>query len=65
MKKMRIKIGKDGRTTVRVEGAAGEECLEFTRSMEQALGAVEKRVMCEGGMDDAVIVREQQRVNTK
>jgi hypothetical protein len=49
MKKMRITIKTDGTTTMRVEGAAGESCLDFTRLFEEALGKVEDRVMCEQG----------------
>ena len=47
MKRMRITIKNDGRTTMKVEGAAGEECLDFTRAFEEALGKVEDRVMHE------------------
>jgi hypothetical protein len=47
MKKMRIIIKKDGTTTMQVEGAVGEECLDFTRIFEEALGSVEERVMNE------------------
>jgi len=43
IKKMRIRIGRDGRTEIRVEGGQGDDCLAFTRSIEQALGQVEKR----------------------
>jgi hypothetical protein len=43
MKKMRIRIGNDGRTQIRVEGGEGADCLEFTKAMERALGAVEQR----------------------
>ena len=47
MKKMRVKIGLNGKTTVQVEGAEGPECVEFTRLFEKALGDVEKRVFTE------------------
>jgi hypothetical protein len=47
MKKMRVKIGLDGKTTIQVEGAVGPECVEFTRLFEAALGEVEKRVFSE------------------
>jgi len=47
MKKMRIRIGRDGKTTVAVEGVAGPACLEFTKLVEQAVGVVEKRVHTE------------------
>lgn len=43
MKKMRIRIGNDGRTQIRVEGGEGADCLAFTQAMERALGAVEQR----------------------
>jgi hypothetical protein len=64
MKKMRIKIGNDGRVTMRVEGAEGETCLDFTRAFERAVGSVEKRVMCEAGVDEGVVVREERHVST-
>jgi len=60
MKKMKIRIGRDGKTTLQVEGAVGDECLEFTRAFEQALGAVENRVMCESeGTDETIYERER------
>ena len=43
IKKMRIRIGRDGRTEIRVEGGEGEDCPAFTRAMEKALGTVEQR----------------------
>lgn len=43
IKKMRIRIKQDGRTEIRVEGGQGDDCLTFTRAVEQALGQVEKR----------------------
>ena len=43
MKKMRIRIGNDGRTQIRVEGGEGASCLDFTKAMERALGTVEQR----------------------
>lgn len=47
MKKMRIRIGKDGKTTVKVEGACGPECIDFTKAFEDAVGTVEKRELTE------------------
>jgi hypothetical protein len=41
--KMIIRIGKDGATTIRVEGGEGESCLLFTRAVEEALGTVQQR----------------------
>ena len=43
IKNMRITIQRDGRTEIRVEGGQGNDCLTFTRAVEQALGAVEQR----------------------
>ena len=38
MKKMKITIHKDGTQKIEVLGAAGEECVQFTREMEARLG---------------------------
>jgi len=43
IKKMRIIIARDGHTEVRVEGGQGDDCLAFTRALEQAVGRVEQR----------------------
>ena len=61
MKKMRITIKSDGTTTMQVEGATGETCLDFTRAFERALGSVEQRVMCEENesVSETVYEREQ------
>ena len=42
-KKMRIRIGRDGRTEIKVEGGQGDDCIAFTRTLEEALGQVEQR----------------------
>lgn len=42
-KKMIVRIGRDGATTIRVEGGEGDNCLLFTRSLEEALGTVQQR----------------------
>ena len=46
MKKMHIRIKTNGKTEIRVEGGQGDDCLAFTRSVEQALGAVDTRKLC-------------------
>ena len=56
MKKMRVKIGLDGKTTVRVDGAAGPECVEFTSLFETAVGEVEKRVFTEEYSEEPIPV---------
>lgn len=38
MKKMKITIRKDGTQKIEVLDASGDDCLEFTRQLEQRLG---------------------------
>ncbi len=64
MKKMRIHIDNSGKTTVKVEGAEGDECLDFTRAVEKALGTVEERVRHDDEQGDRVNVEEHRRVDT-
>lgn len=45
MKKMKIRISKQGKTTIQVEGASGPECVEFTKLVENAVGSAEKRTL--------------------
>ncbi len=47
MKKIRIRIGRDGKTAMQVEGVAGPGCLELTKAFEQAIGEVEERTLCD------------------
>jgi hypothetical protein len=47
MKKIRILIGKDGKATVSVEGVQGPGCLDLTKIIEQALGEVQERKLCD------------------
>ena len=44
---MRVRITKDGRTEIRVEGGQGEDCINFTKSLEQAIGKVQQREFTE------------------
>ncbi|MBI1745642.1 MAG: DUF2997 domain-containing protein [Acidobacteria bacterium] len=39
MKKMKITIHKDGTQKIEVLGATGEECVAFTKQLENRLGA--------------------------
>lgn len=43
MKRMKIRITREGKTEIRVEGGQGDDCLAFTQAMEQAIGHVEQR----------------------
>jgi len=38
MKKIRIRIGRDGTQTLEVIGAQGDECVAFTAALEARLG---------------------------
>jgi hypothetical protein len=64
MPKIRIRIGKDGRTTFAVEGAQedGETvisqenvkslaCVKLTQALEEAVGQVEERKLCTNQQD--------------
>jgi hypothetical protein len=35
---MEIEIGRDGKVSIKVNGVQGEECLEFSQFLEEALG---------------------------
>lgn len=54
-KKMRIRFGRDGRTEIKVEGGEGDDCLAFTRAVEDALGVVEHREPCPPDEDPLVV----------
>jgi len=43
MKKMLIHISENGQTSIRVINGRNDDCLEFTRAVETALGVVEQR----------------------
>ena len=64
MKKMRLTIGRDGRTQIRVEGAVGDECLEFTRLVEGALGIVERRTRLTAAAAEPVRIATHVRQRT-
>jgi hypothetical protein len=64
MKKMRIRIGRDGQTQIRVEGGQGDNCLSFTRAVEQALGAVEQREPLPECHEEPVAVTETAQERT-
>jgi hypothetical protein len=46
MKKIRIRIGRDGKATISVEGVQGPSCLDLTKAFEQAIGEVQERRLC-------------------
>jgi hypothetical protein len=48
MKKIKVTLHKDGTQKIEVLGAKGDECLEFTRPLEERLGiSVGDRVLKE------------------
>jgi len=53
MKKIRIRIGKDGKTTVQVEGCTGPSCVDLTKAFEQAVGDVEERKLTDAYQEEA------------
>lgn len=66
IKKMRIRIRRDGRTEIRVEGGQGDDCLTFTRAVEQALGAVEQRELTADYHDaDPLAVTTRETLNER
>ena len=65
-RKMIVHIGRDGSTTIRVEGGKGDDCLLFTGSVEQALGAVQRREFtAEYHEHDPLAVVERDGVKTR
>jgi len=46
-RKIRITIGRDGKSTVQPEGYVGPGCLAITQPFEKVLGLVEERQLTE------------------
>lgn len=65
MKKMRIRIKRDGKTEIRVEGAEGHDCLAFTGSVEKAVGVVETREMCVPAVDPLQVATRERVSETE
>jgi hypothetical protein len=75
MKRIRIRIGKDGQTTFAVEGVREEAetvasrenipdlaCGKLTKALEEAVGQVVERRVCLGEAgDEPAVVTEQPR----
>jgi len=65
-KKMIIHIGVNGATTIRVEGGKGDDCLVFTRAIEQALGVVQQREFSADYHEhDSLAVLSQEELKTR
>jgi len=53
MKKIRIRIGKDGKTMLSVEGVQGSACVDLTKAFEEAIGDVQERRLCKEYHEEA------------
>lgn len=42
-RELEIEIGRDGKTSIKVKGMQGAECLEFSQFLEEALGDTVER----------------------
>ena len=62
-KKMKIHIDRNGHTEIRVECGQGDNCLAFTKAIEQALGQVEQRELTADYHADPLIIKNQETVN--
>lgn len=66
LKKMRVRIGRDGGATITVEGGEGEDCLAFTRALEDALGKVVDRTLtADYAATDPLSVRAHEEVEER
>ncbi|MGD0080102.1 MAG: DUF2997 domain-containing protein [Methanoregula sp.] len=45
MKELDITIDREGRVRVAVRGGHGEDCIDLTRKIEEAVGVVEERAL--------------------
>lgn len=65
-KKMKIRINRDGQTEISVECGQGDDCLFFTKAIEQALGKIEQRELtADYQSGDAVTVTNRENLNEK
>ena len=64
MKKIRILIGKDGKATVSVEGVQGKACLELSKIIEDAIGDVQERKLCDAYHEEVTEQTSEQTSET-
>lgn len=62
-KKMIVRIGKDGKSSIRVQGAEGPECVTFTKAFEELIGEVETRELTEDYYKDGLTVNTKEDVS--
>ncbi len=66
LQEVEVVIGKDGRVTLLVRGVKGEECLDITASLEEALGGkVAERQFTYEFYERKVEEEEKGRVGTR
>ena len=65
MQKMRIRIGKDGKVSIQVEGGHGSDCEVFTKAIENAVGNVEARAYLPEYTLDPVYVPVDERMQER
>ena len=60
-----ISIGKDGKGTVRVTGASGEECLQLSDMLKEIIGREESREMTSEFYGPGGVVRIETHVRAQ
>ena len=61
---MKVRINRNGQTEISVECGNGDDCLVFTKAVEQALGKVEQRELtADYNATDAVSVTSNENLN--
>jgi hypothetical protein len=60
MKELDITIDREGRVRVAVRGGHGEDCIGFTKKIEEAVGVVEERALLPEYYEQAEDVRTRE-----
>lgn len=62
MEEITIRIGKDGKVNLNVEGVKGTGCKDLTKAMEKALGSVEKTSSTSEMYEQQATVENEQEI---
>jgi len=62
MEEITIRIGKDGKVNLNVEGIKGTGCKDLTKAMEKALGTVEQTKATSEMYEQQATVENEQEV---
>lgn len=62
MEEITIRIGKDGKVNLNVEGIKGTGCKDLTKAMEKALGTVEQTKSTSEMYEQQATVENEQEV---